>query len=44
MAQNNRRQRNAFRKLEKMLTYVILSASVLFLLMLLFVRFHFHYL
>ena len=34
MAQNNRRQRNAFRKLEEMLTYVILSASVLFLLML----------
>lgn len=34
MAQNNRKKRNAFRKLEQMLTRVILGALAVFLLML----------
>ena len=34
MAQNKRKQRNTFRKFERMLTRVILGAAVVFLLML----------
>ena len=34
MAQNNRRNRNAFRKFERLMTKVILGTLVLFLLML----------
>lgn len=34
MAQNNRRKKNTFRKFEKLMTRVILSTLVLFLLML----------